>query len=542
MKRGLRISGAVIVVLVCGHTLSGQAPATRAAFEAADVYVRPHGAGAIPSMTAPMLRGGRYDVRGATLLDLIKTAYEASPDKILGGPSWLDWDRFDIVAKAPPETPPATLALMLQSLLADRFELAVHPDSRPVPGYALLPGRGTPKLTAASASSPGACETLPNQRTATAIVAGITCHGITMDAFAHVLRTKAGAYLSGDLVDLTGLNGAWDFELRWTPKALLARAGADGISLATALDQQLGLMLEARDIPSAVIVVDRVNETPSPNPSGVAATLPAPPPAEFDVADIKISAPEAPARGRLQPGGRIDLQGMTMKTLIRLAWTLNDDELLVGGPKWLDATKYSLVAQATTAIAGTAGKLQIDIDDIRLMLRALLVDRFKLQTHVEDRPISAYALVASKPKLRQADPANRTNCREGVPPGTKDPRDANPMLSRVVTCQNITMAQFVEDLQKIAGGYIHVPVVDASGISGAWDFTVSFTPMGQLNNATGNADAGTAASPTLTAAVPTGGLSLFDAIEQQLGLKLERRKRPMPVLVIDHVDEQPTDN
>ena len=430
---------------------------------------------------------------------------------------------------------------MLQALLADRFKLVVHHDTKPVPGYALLSGSGQSKLREATGQSPAGCDALPNQQTATAVIAGISCHGVTMESFASVLLTKGGAYVSGDLVDVTGLNGAYDFELRWTPKALLARAGADGISLAAALDRQLGLTLEARDIPSAVIVVDSALVTPTPNPSGVAETLPAPPPAEFDVADIKISPADSPTTVRLQPGGRIDVQGATMKTLIRLAWTLNDDDLLADGPKWLDDTKYSMVARSTSAIAGTAGALQIDIEDLRLMLRALLIDRFKIRTHFEDRPVSAYTLVSSKPKLHPADGASRTNCKEGPAPGAKDPRDTNPMVGRLVTCQNITVAQFVEELPRIAGGYIHVPVVDASDIHGTWDFTLNFSPAGQVTNAPANGDQGTAASP-LAASVPTGGLSLFDALEQQLGLKLEMRKRPMPVLVIDQVEEQPSTN
>jgi uncharacterized protein (TIGR03435 family) len=227
--------------------------------------------------------------------------------------------------------------------------------------------------------------------------------------------------------------------------------------------------------------------------------------------------------------------------LIRLAWNLTDDELLAGGPKWLDDTKYSVVARSTSAIGGTAGNLQIDIDDLRLMLRALLVQRFALKTHLEDRPVSAYTLVADKPKLRPADPAHRTNCREGVDPGARDPRTTNPSLSRLVTCQNMTLQQFAEDLPRLAGGYIHIPVVDATGVTGAWDFTLNFSPSGQVNTAS----AGTAPAPSasvLMAADPTGSLSVFDAVERQLGLKLDLRKRSMPVLVIDSVDERPSEN
>ena len=180
--------------------------------------------------------------------------------------------------------------------------------------------------------------------------------------------------------------------------------------------------------------------------------------------------------------------------------------------------------------------MQVDLDDLRLMLRALLVERFKLTTHTEDRLVSAYTLVADKPKLQRADPANRTTFINGPAPGAKDPRTTSPMLNRFVTLQNMTLAQFAEDLPRIAAGYIKEPVVDASGLDGAWDFTLSFTGIARLQAP------GPAARAALSASDPTGGLSLFDALQKQLGLKLEMHKRPMPVLVIDHVEEKPIDN
>jgi uncharacterized protein (TIGR03435 family) len=534
------LKGIVIALVLTGSLpVLGQssAPAT---FDVADVHVRPRATSGLPSMTAPMLRGGRYDVRAATLLDLIATAYGLGKDRIVGGPAWLDWNRFDIVAKTAPSTTPAMIPAMLQALLRERFHLVAHADTKPLPGYALVRSPGQTTLEPATDSNgDGACTPQPNEEAGGVPLAVLSCRGVTMAAFVTTLKARGGAYVDGDVVDATNLNGRWNFDLRWTPRLVLARAGADGISLTTALERQLGLTLEPRALNLPVLIVDAADDTPIANPSGVARDLPAPPPAEFDVADIKISAPDAPSSGRLQAGGRLDLQGMTMKTLIRLAWNLNDDELLAGGPKWLDATKYSVVARSTSAIGGVAGNLQIDIDDLRLMLRALLVQRFALTTHVEDRPVSAYTLVADKPKLAPADPSRRTNCREGAASGVRDPRTTNPALSRLVTCQNMTLRQFAEDLPRFAGGYLHVPVVDASGLEGAWDFTLSFSPSGQANaNAT---SAVTPGSP-LGAADPNGALSLFDAVQRQLGLKLELRKRPMPVLVIDRVDEQPSNN
>src|SRR5439155_19941919 len=103
--------------------------------------------------------------------------------------------------------------------------------------------------------------------------------------------------------------GSWDFELKWTPPQLLPQAGADGISIFDAVDQQLGLKLDQQRVPTPVIIVDSVNQKPTDNPSGVAQNLPAPPPAEFDVADIKLRPPDTQQSVRLQPGGGLDAQG-----------------------------------------------------------------------------------------------------------------------------------------------------------------------------------------------------------------------------------------
>jgi uncharacterized protein (TIGR03435 family) len=158
------------------------------------------------------------------------------------------------------------------------------------------------------------------------------------------------------------------------------------------------------------------------------------------------------------------------------------------------------------------------------MLRNLLVDRFKMTTHYEDRLVDAYTLEAAKPKLTKADPSSRTGCRSN---------GALPGVLTVVTCRNVTMAQFVEELNHhIVIVASHRRVVDASGIEGAWDLTFTYRvrPGGGATNAEG------------IASDPGGGLSLFDAIEQQLGLKLQQTKRRMPVFVIDHIEETPTDN
>jgi len=204
-------------------------------------------------------------------------------------------------------------------------------------------------------------------------------------------------------------------------------------------------------------------------------------------------------------------------------------------PKWWNETKYSILAQTSTAISGVGQDTNVDVDDLKAMLRQLVTERFQLKSHYEDRPVTAYTLLATNPKMAKADPANRTGFREGPAPGQRDPR--NQIINRMVTVRNMSMPQFAEDLRRIAGGYVRVPIEDQTGLDGSYDFTLSFSGIG-LVNARGGGPGG---DPGAGASDPTGALSLFDAVERQLGLKLESRKRPMKVLVIDSIQEKPLD-
>ena len=110
------------------------------------------------------------------------------------------------------------------------------------------------------------------------------------------------------------------------------------------------------------------------------------------------------------------------------------------------------------------------------MLLSLLEDHFKFKYHMETRPGTAYRLIAADPKLTPADPKARTRCVEGPGPDGKDPRLTNMVLNRLVTCQNMTMAQFVGVLlQYLAFDYIFSPVLDNTGLKGSYNFTLSFS-------------------------------------------------------------------
>jgi uncharacterized protein (TIGR03435 family) len=533
-----------VALLALSGAVSAQSPQNTQKFDAADISLRlKTGTTGQPNITGGVLRGGRYDLRNGTMVDFIATAYSVNDnDLIVGGPSWLERNRFDIAAKAPQGTSPANLKLMMQALLADRFKLVLHKDSRPMAGFVLTLGKEKHKLREASGPGAGCQGSPPPQPPPPVPINKGTCRGVTMDEFAALLRNIGNGYINSPVVNQTGLQGYWDFDVAFTPFLALARAGSDAITIPAFIEKDLGLKLDQGKVPTEVYVVDSVNAEPTPNPSGVSASIPSPPPMEFDVAEMKLSQPDAQPQLRLLPGGRIEGNGITMHLLMQVGWDLTIDELVANTPKWWDDTKYSIVAKTSTAVSGVGQNTNADIEDLKAMLRQLITERFKLKSHYEDRPVPAYTLLADKPKMAKADPNNRTGFKEGPLAGQADQR--NQILGRMVTVRNMTMSQFAEDLQRIAGGYVRVPVEDKTGLEGAYDFTLTFSPIGVLNAGRGRGGDGAAAAPAPGAdfSDPNGALSLYDAISRQLGLKLEMRKRPMPVLVIDSMEEKPTDN
>jgi len=209
---------------------------------------------------------------------LISKAYNlpvGSESRILGGPDWLrqDIDQFEIQAKiedseyaAMQKTTPAQqherLALMEQSLLADRFGLKVHFETREMPVYALVVAKSGSKLSPAKNEESSRISTLANGqgREMTAI-------GVTLEQF--VLSPLVTGPAGRLVVDQTGIKGAFDLTLKWTTELLAASAagkevGADAPSFFTAMREQLGLVLVPSKAPVEVIVIDRI-EQPSAN-------------------------------------------------------------------------------------------------------------------------------------------------------------------------------------------------------------------------------------------------------------------------------------
>jgi uncharacterized protein (TIGR03435 family) len=361
------------------------------------------------------------------------------------------------------------------------------------------------------------------------------CRNTTMAAFASELRGMLGASLGpNEILDETGLKGNWSFDLKWSMQfiGLGPTEKSERVSVFEAVDKQLGLKLEERQIPTQVIVVDSVNEKPGPNPPGLAEALPPiPVPTEFEVASLKPSAPGGRmGRFQIQPGGRFNAQGMTMVFLLMRAFNTNNLEQIIGVPKWAGMDRFDIVAK--TASAGPSAPA-LDNDAVAPMLRSLMVDRFKMTYHTEERPVSVYSLVSVKPKMKKADPTSRTSCKFAeAPPGA-------PPGSQVLTCQNISMAQFADRLQNMTQE-LSWPVLEATGIEGGSDFTLMYSRNAAMMDGGRGAIQTDGAPPS--AAEPTGALTIFEAVEKQLGLKLEMHKRPMPVIVIDHLEQKPVEN
>jgi uncharacterized protein (TIGR03435 family) len=204
---------------------------------------------------------------------------------------------------------------------------------------------------------------------------------------------------------------------------------------------------------------------------------------------------------------------------------------VTGVPKWADTERFDIVAKAPSAGPSAPA---LDMQAVAPMIRALLADRFKMTYHTEERPVPAYSLVSAKPKMQKADPASRTFCKFGGGPAGAPPG------SEILTCQNITMAQFADRLQNLTPE-LSWPVLDATGIEGGWDFALMFSRGAGMTGGGRGGDMGRADAAMPSASDPTGTLTLFEAVEK-LGLKLEVRKRPMPVVVIDHMEQKPTEN
>jgi len=246
------MSRAIAILAVCvSGTVYGQS-AVGQQFEVASI--KPSSAD--PSSPSGINTGnGRLTASNVTLKRCIMGAYAVGPSQISGGPDWLESDRFEITAKAEQPVGDHILMTMLQTLLAERFKLALHRETKPIQAYVLEIGKNGPKLE----KGDGHGAKTDNGR------GRIVATNATMDRFAEILSRQ----MDLPVVNHTGLDGSFNLKLQWTPESVRTAApvdgpGVDGPSIFTAIQEQLGLRLHAQKVPVEVLVIDHV-EKPSAN-------------------------------------------------------------------------------------------------------------------------------------------------------------------------------------------------------------------------------------------------------------------------------------
>ena len=211
------------------------------------------------------LPGGRFDLRGIPVRLLIQQAYNVRDFQITGGPSWMGSDRFDIAAKAETDEnlPIDAVRPMFQSLLADRFKLVLHHDTKELPVYALVIGKNGIKFKESTGDA--------QQRRIMMGRGRINGEAMSMD----MLVNQLGNQLGRTVIDKTGLKGPYQINLEWTPEQAQSIGGPDGggegrassdtgPTIFTALQEQLGLKLESQKGPVDILVIDKI-EKPSEN-------------------------------------------------------------------------------------------------------------------------------------------------------------------------------------------------------------------------------------------------------------------------------------
>jgi uncharacterized protein (TIGR03435 family) len=534
LPEGLKMKRAVGVLLFfcCVLACAQSTPA----FEAADVHAS--APTAMPFMDQGFLPNGRFQVKNATLVDLIRTAWNIDGESVIGGPPWLDTDRFDIIAKADPKSTEEERRAMLRALLVDRFKVAVHDDQKELNVYAMtVSKRGVQFQESGSTTATTNCKSDfdmgPPQ------MVSVSCPSMTMHRYAMQLHMMASGYLTHQVVDFTGLKGVYMLAVKWSPRGAPTKNDAGEplafVSIFDAVDKQLGLNLELTKRAVPVLVVDKAERTPTPNDPETIKAIPVSTATEFEAATIKVNKTGGPMK-RLQPkpGGRLEVENLTMKELITIAWDFDfDGDRVVGLPKWADADAYDIIAK--TAIL--PGEKAPPFDDVRIMLRSLLIERFQMKTHEEQQPVKVWTLTVSKhgSKLKDADPTTRSNCTRGV---SQTGSGSASIPAATYTCQNTTMEQLANAMHMIAPAYIDHPGVDMTGLKGAYDFTITWTPKGAITPTSPPKQPGQPDTPS----EPTGGITFFDAVEK-LGLHLEGgQKHNMAVLVVDHIEPLGADN
>ena len=283
-------------------------------------------------------------------------------------------------------------------------------------------------------------------------------------------------------------------------------------------------------------------------------TAAAPPPS-FEVASVKA---DHSGTGMIRFGGpdvsRYTATNVTAQSLIEVAYDMKDFQVS-GGPAWINSDKFDVDAKVEDSMAEQMQKLPVAKrqEQTRLMIQSLLADRFKLSVRKETKELPVYALVVAKggAKLTDAVASPSDSQAKSAPSsqspgghaGSDPPKD--PPSTVMINLGNggkmsLTFkGSSISNLAGILSQQVGRQIVDQTGLSGKYDFTLQWTSDNTVSAFPGMPPPPVA--PRSADTLDSGGTSIFTALEDQLGLKLESTKGPVDTIVIDHI-EQPSEN
>jgi len=251
------------------------------------------------------------------------------------------------------------------------------------------------------------------------------------------------------------------------------------------------------------------------------------PRAEFEVASVKPNlSGERRIMFRPMLGGRFVAENATVRILIQLAYGVQPFQIS-GGPAWLDTDHYDIEAKAPS---------NINFDLMPPYLESLLEDRFQLKIHRETKELPIYALVVAKggSKLQEAKAGNCFVPDPAKPAPLPEPGKVLPtpcggffVTQNTMNGASIKLATVGQNLSNRLGR----PVVDKTGLTGTYDIHLEWTPDPGLGGGPGPG------GPPVPESSDSSGPSIFTAIQEQLGLRLDSQKGPVETIVIDHVEK-----
>jgi uncharacterized protein (TIGR03435 family) len=518
-----------------------------------------------------------FTAANVTLEELMETIYGVEDAQIVGAPSWFKSEKFDMDAKWDKSVIEALETLsqdqlarerkrMLQEFLADRFQLAVHRETEHLPVYDLVIAPVGPKLQEAKPgdSYPNGFKDADGRGRAGMMhmeSGRLIGQGVPVALLVKELSRELSRGLGGSIIeDKTGLMGNYDFMLQWTPEESGPSIfrGSDSTpapessspSLFSALQEQLGLKLELKNGAGEILVIDHVEKPAAPEAQSTYARAPV-----FQLVSIEPNESSNPMRAITARSDELKVTNFTLRMLILKAYGVQGYQLS-GGPAWLDSESYDIEAKMDSSQAEELGTLNIaqrNLQTLR-MLQSLLVDRFKLALHSETEELPVYALVIAKdgPKFREGIPGdtypNGITGLHGRPiggGGISEP-ERGKLVGQGCPIRLLVDALSQEDLGRT--------VRNKTGLAANYDFTLQWTPGARKGPADdrqtkfndyreffnalpkNNLNTGAQVRPP-----DSSGTSIFLAIQEQLGLKLEPQTTPLEFLVIDHA-EKPSEN